>query len=198
MSETLSKTSGGGSAIEGGALVNSKVDGRFRGTGDLTSQQRKLVKAIVQNGGNVSAAGRTAGYASDSGPWEALKAPSVRAAIKIEREKLVEIQGASLGIKTVMDIAGDDEAPKAVRLKAGMWLYELSHPKAVAALPGASDKGLHEMTMDELQAFVKQGKATLEGIEQAAAKVIDIPHATVTPAPSSGDTGHDASGEAAP
>jgi len=117
----------------------------------------------------------------------------VQAAIKLEREKLVNTEGASLALATVMELIRDEDTPKAVRLKGAMWLYQLAHPDSQAKLPGAGGKPLSEMTMEELQSYVAEGRKTLDDLDRIKrGEVIELPSLTESNAQENEEDGHNA------
>ena len=139
--------------------------------------QRNFVRCYVNNGGNGSQAARDAGYSvwrSDAHAWELLKKPHVRAAIWLEREKVIKCNLASLGALTMRQLMQDDDTPAHVRFQAARWSLEAAGHVAAQKSLGlpTADKALGEMTIAELEEFTKTGTKALEQLKQA--KIIEV------------------------
>lgn len=166
------KQNGGGVAFEEKSVVNGS-SGRFVATNALTELQSDFVREYVRNGGNVAQAAKAAGYKTTRHCYEVLNLPHVRQAIQIEREKVLETDLPSLGVKVIKEMLQDVETPKAVKAKLAMWAVDRVHgTKAGTGIDGKG-KSLDEMTFQELQDFAKKGRQALDEMERANGRIID-------------------------
>ena len=166
---------GGGRAVAERITVNGR-GGRFTGTGTLTKMQRDFVREYVRNGGNGSAALRSAGYRTahpGKGVYRLLNCPVVRHAIHQEREKLIEGKMANEALSVLGELMNDKKTPAPVRYQSARTVLQLAgHGSAQKEDPANVDRPLIEMSVEELETFVRDGAALLR-VAQAAAHVRD-------------------------
>lgn len=142
----------------------------------LTEQQKTFVREYVRNGGCGADAARTAGYAASRPAQQAhdlLALPHVQEAVHREQARLIGGTLASKAIEVVRRILHDEtlaatvsgqkvqlEAAKSVLDRAGHIA-----PKA-SELEMIGDKPITEMSLHELEAFIRQGQAALAKLEE--------------------------------
>ena len=165
---------GGGKAVAERITLNGR-GGRFTGTGTLTSKQRAFVREYVRNGGNGAAAMRAAGYRTAhpaKGVYRLLNCPVMRHAIHQEREKLIEGKLANSALSVLEELMNNRETPAPVRYQSARTVLQMAGHGAGAEreAPAHIDRPLIEMSVEELESFVKDGE-TLLRVAQAAARV---------------------------
>lgn len=145
--------------------------GQIVGTRGLTEQQARFVQNTV-NGLSQTDAARQAGYAEPGVAGYQLKRnPRIIAAIHAEQALVIggDLANAALGV--LRDILTGDHPAKLKLDAAKTVLDRAGHiaPKAGDA-PTGEDKPLAEMSVDELEAFIRRGR---QAVEQAAAPIIE-------------------------
>ena len=165
---------GGGKAVAERITVNGR-GGRFTGTGTLTSKQRAFVREYVRNGGNGAAAMRAAGYRTAhpaKGVYRLLNCPVMRHAIHQEREKLIEGKLANNALSVLEELMNDKATPAPVRYQSARTVLQMAGHGAGSEkeAPAPVDRPLIEMSIEELEAFVKDGEALLR-VAQTVARV---------------------------
>ena len=156
---------GGGRAVAERITVNGR-GGRFTGTGTLTSKQRAFVREYVRNGGNGAAAMRAAGYRTAhpaKGVYRLLNCPVMRHAIHQEREKLIEGRMANEALSVLGELMNDRSTPAPVRYQSARTVLQLAGHGAGTEreAPAPVDRPLIEMSIEELEGFVRDGEALL-------------------------------------
>jgi hypothetical protein len=154
-----------------------KPTGMVVNTAGLTDRQRLFVSAFIESG-SISDASDKAGYADASGGYQALKSEIVQRALHDYRERLIKTEGATLGYKTMLELARPGN-PGGVRFSAAKYLMDAAGHGAKVE-DGGKEKPLHEMTEAQLQAFVEK----MRQLEAA-----DRPVITVIPDGSAGNPG---------
>jgi hypothetical protein len=153
-----------------GTVLQSS-DGRIVGVRDLTEKQQKFLRVYIANGARPILAARDAGYADpDSAAAYLLKQPHIQAALHAERNREIS-DLATIGLGRVRTILEKSENEKVV-LDATKFVVGLAGhvaPKAVDATD-VSEKAVEDMNRDELEAFIRRGKAMLAA--QAAAVAV--------------------------
>lgn len=140
----------------------------------LTGQQKVFVREYVRNGGSGADAARAAGYAASRPAQQAhdlLELAHIQEAIHREQSRLIGGTLASKAVEVVHRILHDDalagsvagqklqlEAAKTVLDRAGHIAPKASEPDMIG------DKPLNEMTVEELEAFIRQGQAALGSV----------------------------------
>lgn len=165
------KQIGGGSAFNGNAIVKGRL-GQFRATASLTPMQRDFVRHFVSNGGNMLQAAKAAGYTSRTSTYDLLNLPHVRNAVRIEREKSLDAGLPCLGVKIIREMLEDKDTSQAVRAKLAMWAVDRAHPPKQQQL--TDKKPIHQMSVEELEQFVKKGREALDNIKPALAQPVEI------------------------
>jgi phage terminase small subunit len=137
----------------------------------LTEQQKTFVREYVGNGGCGADAARAAGYAASRPAQQAhdlLALPHIQEAIHREQSRLIGGNLASKAVEVVHRILHDDalagsvagqklqlEAAKTVLDRAGHIAPKASEPEMIG------DKPITEMSLEELEAFIREGQAAL-------------------------------------
>jgi hypothetical protein len=165
---------GGGRAFAENVIINGR-GGRFVGTGGLTKKQQKFIHAYVENGGNGQAAARAAGYSVS--PHEGrvvhrlLTDPVVRGAIHNERDRKIGTRLASRALSVLEELMTSPATPAPVRYQSARTVLQMAgHGGAEQeSRQTPVDRPLVELSLAELEAFVRDGEAMLR-VAQAASK----------------------------
>lgn len=146
----------------------------------LTLKQKEFVRLMTAEGMCQTKAAEAAGFSFPSQEASRLvRLPHVRAALHAARQAAIEGELASLGLRTMRELMTDATTPAPVRFQAAKWSIEAAGHgaaarQAAAGLP-ASEKALHEMSVEELEAFIQRGDAALSGLRRVGGPVIDLP-----------------------
>ena len=141
-------------------------------TGKLTQQERRFAAEYAKTGDRERSA-RAAGYASPSGPSQALQRPAVVALVdELYTGELVgEI--LPLALKRHRQILADPKSTGPMLSKA----IDTAYKYGFAKRDTTSDKELHEMSWEELQQIIKASDVArlIEGevVEPAAPDPIE-------------------------
>lgn len=151
------------------------------GSEPLTDQLLAFVDAYVSNGGNTSAAAKTAGLPDLAAASSAIADPRVREQVDLRRDAQIKTAGATKAWQVIEQLMTDPASPAQVKFQAAKWTLEASgHGLAAAAasLKAGMKKNndpLTDMTVYELQDFIKRGRRALENIKDVAAgDAIDV------------------------
>jgi hypothetical protein len=138
-------------------------------TNDMTDKQAALVSALLQ-GHSIPAAGRIAGYAHDSGAYQAVSSATVQNSLRAWRQRVLNTRGRILGINTLIELCEDKETPAGVRFNAAKAL-------AFAGVELDEDESeIGDMTEAQLEQVVRK-------LEAKAAAGGDPPVIRVRPDP---------------
>lgn len=123
----------------------------------LTQQQARFVEELL-NGTKPDEARDIAGYSRATHPNVILASPTVAKAIEIACESRMR---GDLRVKAIiaLDKLLNDDAPSATRFNAAKLILEHG-----ANQPGIAQKPATEMTIDELEAFVRQKQDELKDV----------------------------------
>jgi hypothetical protein len=136
--------------------------------GQLTIQETDFVRLCADLGDPTKAA-ELAGYTR---PGETATRMShraeVQAAVQAATLAKLRVHGMTIGVKTLIDIAGDEKAPKAPRVQAASKLVELNRE----ANAGGSGSALSEMSRAELDEARARALAYLRSLD--APPVLDL------------------------
>lgn len=183
--QTDKRRTGGGQAAKAGAVRAHPGTGQFQRTGQLTDMQRFFARYYARNGGQGKAAALQAGYSvagARGAASENLRNPAVLDEIRRQRDAYIAGDLASLAADTVREILRNDdgEVSANVRFQAARWCLEAAGhgEKSNTNRDMDSDKGLSEMTIEELEAFIAGGRAAVE----QERRTVDV---TPDPAPDS-------------
>lgn len=141
----------------------------------LTEQQKGFVREYVRNGGNGTEAARKAGYSASRPAQQAhdlLVLSHVQEAIHREQSRLIGSDLASKAIVIIEGILNDEslatsvagrklqfEASKTILDRAGHIAPKAAEPEM------AGDKPLNTMSVEELEAFIRDGRESLRRME---------------------------------
>jgi hypothetical protein len=141
-----------------------------------------FVEAYVRNGGDPKAAAKTVGIES---PKDLIADPYIREAIEVYRDTAIKTAGATKAWAVMQELMESQAVPAQTRFQAARWTLEASGHglSAVAAsiqlgMKKSGKKDLAELSVSELEEFIKRGKETFDGLKSATihdVKVIDPP-----------------------
>jgi hypothetical protein len=127
----------------------------------LTDRQAKLVQGLIQ-GMSIPEASIHAGYSHETAGYQALDSSAVQRALHDYRVRVIQTEGATLGMRTLIDLCASS-VPAGTRYKAAVKLLELAGHVTEAA-GDTDDTPLHEMTPAQLREVVaKMQKIVAEG-----------------------------------
>jgi hypothetical protein len=143
-------------------------------TSETTELQRAFAVHYVANGGDAKKAAQSAGYSPTSAKeigHRLARLPTVKALIRLEAETRIINQGAAVAIHTLIAIMGNEEMSGAVRVEASKTMLDRAGHISKAQVKPERDgpKALNDMTIDELDLFIKQGAAAVDKARDASA-----------------------------
>ena len=162
---------GGGAAVAQGITKNSPRNGRFVSDGrSLTNRQRRFVQEYVRNGGNGNAAVAAAGY-NTAHPNASLRAllrkPHVIEALHTERERVLRGKLANRALGVLEELMDDPATPAPVRFQTARTVLQMAgHGAGEEPDRNQPDKPLIEMSVAELEAFIRDGSKMLSTIKK--------------------------------
>jgi len=126
--------------------------------------------------GNLAASAEKAGISMPTArAWPAQ--PEVISALQSSRDRIIRTEGASLGLKVLLDLAGDVATPAHTRLNAARELLALAgHSAAQAATDAAKGReaaALQDMSADQLERMIAGAAATLQQLRRQVT-VVDV------------------------
>ncbi len=122
---------------------------------ELNETAREFARRVAR-GEAPNEAGRALGL-TELAHHNLLRQSAIVWAIRVERQRLLSTEGASLGYKVLMDLARDESVQPAVRRSAAKDLLNLGGhvpPKAEFDTNSHNNRPLSEMSSDELRALV--------------------------------------------
>jgi len=175
------RENGGGLAYQSGAVARDRRSGAFIQADGLTEQQTEFVRQMIVNGGNEHNAAKAAGYDADyikTAVYRLRRNPKVVDALRRERENWIQTTGGSLAIKTLEALMIDPAVSGQVRFQAAKFTLEaaghgIQVQKLQLGLPDP-DKPLSDMSLTELEAFLKAGSSAIATLQDERAKTIDV------------------------
>jgi hypothetical protein len=148
----------------------------------LDETELAFVNAYVGNGGDPKAAAKAVGA---EGRKDLLADPRIREAIEIARDTMIKTAGATRAWSVMQELMESQAVPAQTRFQAARWTLEASGHglSAVAAsiqlgMKKAGKKDLSELSVSELEDFIKRGKETFDSLKTTVAEaknVIDLP-----------------------
>lgn len=175
MTKPTKKKTGGGTAVASGVVVNGR-GGRFAAGEGLTDKEAAFVREYVANGGIATKASVSAGYyAPHTDGWRVMQRPAVRAAIRVEQERVVSCELASAAMSTLGGILRDTEAPASARVQASRTVLEAAGWFVRQKDASSDQKPLNEMSIEELRGLIDTTKAAMDAIKPVDGAVIDLP-----------------------
>lgn len=131
----------------------------------MTEPQERFAVAYVANGGNATQAAKVAGFSLKSARQigsHLLDKPHVQSAIRNEQRRTLEGRLSSKALMVLEAILDDATAPVGARVDAAKTVLDRGGLIARKDDAGASGKSLTEMSLPELEEFIRNGQAKLE------------------------------------
>ena len=127
-----------------------------------TDNQRRFVDHLVANGCTPTEAAREAGYEHPAQEaYRLIRKPHIITAIGELRGRLISSHGANVATRTLIDIMQDVMAPASARVSAARTMYEAAG-QFTKGLDPDRDVPLHEMTTEQLQAFIANAQTVID------------------------------------
>ena len=172
---------GDGTAFAEGVIETDARTGRFTATGmdQLTEKQQAFVALYVSNGGKSYEAAEAAGYVNPkTDGWRNRNNPAVAAAIHRAQVQAVT-DGAPVAWGVMQELMTKADTPAQVRFQAARWTLEASgHGLAAQAiqakLGGGGDKPISEMSVAELETYVKRQQEAVDALKSCEGRVVDV------------------------
>lgn len=126
----------------------------------LTDGQAAFAAEYVLNGGKGAEAARKAGYSeetSGAAAWRLLQLPHVAYAIEQGRSRRLAVAGIK-AIGLVIAVLDDPAAGLPLRLKAAEIALKADGRERDATRKTEQSKALNEMSVNELEAFIRRGR----------------------------------------
>jgi hypothetical protein len=142
----------------------------------LTPMQSRFAYLVGRDGLSLTKAAEGAGFANAGNYGSALmRNPHVRQAVHAIRAAAIEGDLSSLALSTMRKLMADDLTPAPVRFQAAKWTLETAGHKAAEALGApAPEKGLSDMSLEELEAFIARGESALDRLKVVGAPVVEV------------------------
>lgn len=145
---------------------------------EILDQQRAFAEAYVLSSGNATQAAVAAGYSPVSARQTAsrlLHTPHVQEAIRRAQAHALRGRLASKALGVLEKILDDDSAPAGVRVDAAKTVLDRAG-LAAARTPESeltTEKPPHEMTIAELDDFIRQSRRRLDMMGAKATALVD-------------------------
>lgn len=135
-----------------------------KGISDLTLQQQRFVEAFVNNP-VASEAAAFAGFGVKNSRqigWQLLQKPHIIAAIKAEQQRKLS-KLSCLALSTLEQALTDEEVPMRIKIDAAKIVLDRSgfSVDESRATRQADEIELEEMTVEQLQQFINEGRRQL-------------------------------------
>lgn len=129
----------------------------------LTERQAAFVRSYVENGGNGAEAARSAGYSEHSAKQigtQMLSLPWVQRALEVARNRcLAELEVKSLRVlRGILDETNPALLSPGQQLKAAEIVLKIRAGDRALDKKTEQSKALNEMSVDELEAFIRRGR----------------------------------------
>lgn len=142
--------------------------------GPQTDKQAAFVTAYATTGLNGTEAARLAGYSSPrTDAVRLLSLPHVRAAIRAQRETIINGDLAQKALATLSELM-EPGTPAPVRLGASRTALEMARHLGGKVDPVLIDKPVGEMSVDELQRFIAEGQDALASVKIVPGQVLEV------------------------
>ena len=129
--------------------------------GELTDKQIALVEGVLK-GTDLVAVATSAGYAASSEFYRDLGSQTVQRTIADRLTRSIASEGASMAYITMIELTKAGVTPS-VRFQAAKWLLDAAgHGVTADKDASKADKQIHEMTNDELEAFLARTESIIE------------------------------------
>lgn len=144
---------------------------------DLTEKQEAFAAYFVAAGGDGKAAARAAGYAERHCAQEAYRLtrnPAVQAMIRKEQQRVIGGRLCSQALGVLESIMLDTSAPAGARVDAAKTLLDRGGLPAIPAnliiQDAANGDRLADMSLEDMQAFVTEGRARIAAARERDAE----------------------------
>lgn len=147
---------------------NEMIETGATDSSGLTPMQAAFVRAVAVECMTQTKAAEAAGYSHPSSrAVELVRQPHILAAIQTARQAIINTDLAALGLRTMRELMSDSATPAPVRFQAAKWSLETAGHKDVPTSQQAqAEKQLHEMSVEELEAFIQRGESALQGMKR--------------------------------
>jgi len=144
---------------------------------DLTAPQQSFVDELVATGCTPTEAARRAGYRHPGQEaYRLMRNRHVLGAVKDLQNRLISGFGCNVALKTLLEVMGDKAAPASARVSAARAMFDAGGLMSKSD-ERAEEKQLHEMTNDELSAFIERCDRTIAaGGEPPVIRLTDATH----------------------
>ena len=131
-------------------------------TRGFTDQQAKFVEQLTI-GNTPTESARIAGYTYPAqNAHRLLQIPKIQREIRARATAILDVEGAMVGVGTLLSIAKNEKAPAAARVKAASSLLDRAGiGKKDTSKQVLSDMPIGEMNLEQLDAFISGGVAEL-------------------------------------
>lgn len=151
----------------------------------ILDQQQAFAEAYVLGNGNATQAAIAAGYSAVSARQTAsrlLHTPHVQDAIRKAQAHALKGRLATKALGVLEKILDDEDAPAGVRVDAAKTVLDRAGFAAARKPEGdeAYEKSLHEMSMVELEEFIKRGYRRLDVLTIKSRAAIEADTAELT------------------
>ena len=145
------------------------ASGRWGGARQLTDMQATFVRELVRTGCSGAEAARRAGYGDpEARAHELRKNPRIQEAMaQLQRQELGELANHSLVVARGI-LTGEIEAPVKVRADTAFRILDRAGhgPAAVKGQEAGAQKSLDQMSVQELEEFIRRGRQAQEGADK--------------------------------
>lgn len=140
------------------------------------TEKMELFAKYCAEGVRPAKAAKDAGYTHpDAEAQRLMTQEAVQKAIFDGRARFITVDLAGIACHAIKDLIEGKKTPAMVKFLTSKWILEVAGHQAVKATSSDSNKPLNEMTMSELQDFIRARKKDLDGI-----RLVDIPPAEPT------------------
>ena len=138
-------------------------------------ERLRIFAAHVAAGKKVTDAALSSGYSSGHG-FRLVERPDFVPLLRAALQRRLLVEGATIGIQTLLDIASDPETAKSVRVDAAKALVDRAGVVVSKRESGQADISLAEMTREQLLRLASSAESELA----TRAKRVDAPKAPVS------------------
>lgn len=136
---------------------------------ELTEQQAAFVSHLVLDGLTPTESARRAGYAhAAQRATELVRKPHVMAAIRQEQSRLLDGDLANVALRTLRGVMEDQQSPASAKVAASRAVLEASGYFKREQESPLENKSPLDMSAQELEAFVRKGRAELRRMTETA------------------------------
>lgn len=141
-------------------------------TSDSLEEKERAFCQALMTGMSIGDASVQAGYSHRTSGYEVLRRPRVEKALREFRQRVINSEGATLALKTMIELLGP-KTPAGTRYNAAKTILALAGHR-VDGPDNKGEKDLHEMDEVQLRAFIARAQKTIEeGAEPPVIKLVD-------------------------